>query len=229
MSQASKIVLIFQRQVWHAVLAAVLLVGVGLSQRLAGVSEGELAGVSMTAWMWWAVLVAVAHQVHVWFCWRTELHASLISRVLGRHGFFIYGTVFSILGITRVVLVFLVAIANQDTLPLPLTWTRPLAVLLMVPTVYLFYSVARYFGFQRALGRDHFDPSYRTKPFVRQGIFRFTSNGMYTFGFLLLWIPGLWFGSAAALIVALFNHLYIWVHFFCTERVDMQVIYGRNG
>ena len=48
---------------------------------------------------------------------------------------------------------------------------------------------------------------------------------MYTFGFLLIWIPGLWFASTAALFAAMFNHLYIWVHYFATERPDMQRIY----
>ena len=69
--------------------------------------------------------------------------------------------------------------------------------------------------------------SYRSSSFVRKGIFRFTRNGMYVYGFLLLWVPALWFASLAALAVALFNHLYIWVHYFATERPDMERIYGR--
>ena len=100
------------------------------------------------------------------------------------------------------------------------------AVTVAVPTVYLFYSVGRYFGFRRAFGIDHFDPAYRSMPMVRQGIFRYTSNGMYTFGFLILWIPALWFASSAALAVAAFSHLYIWVHYGCTELPDMRRIYG---
>jgi len=44
-------------------------------------------------------------------------------------------------------------------------------------------------------------------PFERRGIFRFASNGMYVFGFLQLWVLGLWWDSSAALAVALFNHL----------------------
>jgi Phospholipid methyltransferase len=58
--------------------------------------------------------------------------------------------------------------------------------------------------------------------------FRFTSNGMYVYGFLLLWVPALWWASAAALCVALFNHLYIWVHYFATERPDIDRIYTRD-
>jgi hypothetical protein len=51
---------------------------------------------------------------------------------------------------------------------------------------------------------------------------------MYVFGFCVLWVPGFWFASAAALIVALFNHLYIWVHYYSTELPDMKRIYGEN-
>ena len=36
----------------------------------------------------------------------------------------------------------------------------------------------------------------------------------------------LWFASAAGLVAAAFNHLYIWVHYFATERPDMLRIYG---
>jgi Phospholipid methyltransferase len=81
---------------------------------------------------------------------------------------------------------------------------------------------------QRAFGADHFDPSVRSLPFVRRGIFRFTSNGMYVYGFLLLWVPALWWASAAALCVTLFNHLYIWVHYFATERPDIDRIYTSD-
>lgn len=95
-----------------------------------------------------------------------------------------------------------------------------------VSALYLFYSVHRYFGFRRAFGIDHFNASYRTMPFVRQGIFRYPSNGMYVFGFLLLWTAGLWFASVAGLAAALFNHFYIWVHYFATERPDMRRMYG---
>lgn len=63
---------------------------------------------------------------------------------------------------------------------------------------------------------------------VNQGIFRFTQNGMYQYGFLLLWVPAFWFASSATLIDALFNHLYIWVHYYTTEKPDMQGIYGSK-
>jgi hypothetical protein len=63
--------------------------------------------------------------------------------------------------------------------------------------------------------------------YVEGGIFRFTNNGMYVYGLMILYLPGLLLFSKAALIVALFNHIYIWIHYYCTERPDMKVIYGE--
>jgi protein-S-isoprenylcysteine O-methyltransferase Ste14 len=66
----------------------------------------------------------------------------------------------------------------------------------------------------------------RSQPLVREGIFAWAPNAMYIFGFLLLWIPPFLFQSVTALVVAAFGHAYIWVHYFFTEKPDMQLIYG---
>ena len=87
------------------------------------------------------------------------------------------------------------------------------------------YSVAKYFSFGRAVGADHFDKSYRNKPLVRKGIFRWTRNGMYNFGIPVVWLPGLLLASKAAVLAALFSHLYIWVHYYSVELADMKRIY----
>jgi hypothetical protein len=94
--------------------------------------------------------------------------------------------------------------------------------------IYAMYSVLRYFGLKRAAGADHFDPRYRDMPFVRQGIFRFTSNGMYLYAFLLFWAIAIALNSSAALAVAAFSHAYIWVHFYSTEKPDMDFIYSSS-
>jgi hypothetical protein len=49
---------------------------------------------------------------------------------------------------------------------------------------------------------------------------------MYLFGFALLWAPAVYYSSITALFFALFSHLYIWIHYFCTEKPDMVRIYG---
>ena len=61
---------------------------------------------------------------------------------------------------------------------------------------------------------------------MKKGIFKYTDNGMYVFGLMILYLPGLLLLSKAAILAALFNHVYIWVHYYFTERPDMQEIYG---
>jgi len=131
-----------------------------------------------------------------------------------------------ILFIARPATVLGLAAANHGTLSSPMWLTGLISLLFFGLGVYLFYSVIKYFGMERALGIDHFKPDvYRDAPFVKGGIFKWTSNAMYLFGFLLLWIPGLLFLSKAALLAALFNHLYIWAHYYFTEAPDMRFIY----
>jgi protein-S-isoprenylcysteine O-methyltransferase Ste14 len=219
--------LIFEKQWLHALMLAVFLVGLAWVGRIHAVKVGQLWGVSTKAWLWLAVALAVVHQLFVWVCWRSQLYASLLTRMFGSRGFNLYAVVFAILGTARVVAVFILAISNRDTFHVDLKVLRVVALIAALLAAYLFYCVKRYFGFKRAFGIDHFDKSYRSLPFVRKGIFRFTRNGMYVFGFCLFWVPGLWLASAAALFVALFNHLYIWVHYYSTELPDMKRIYGE--
>ena len=225
-SNVSQFELIFERQWLHVLFLVGLLAGLVLASGIDGFQRGSFLGLSTMLWFWLAVGFAVVHQTTVWFCWRTQLHLSLLTRAFGDNGFTLYAVLFSILGISRVLTVFILAISNRGTFALDLTTLRILALFMAIPALYLFYSVKRYFGLKRAFGIDHFDASYRTMPFVNKGIFRFTSNGMYIFGFFLLWIPGLWCASIAGLFASLFNHLYIWVHYYSTELPDIRRIYG---
>ena len=65
-------------------------------------------------------------------------------------------------------------------------------------------------------------------PLVKEGAFKYRSNAMYAFAFLLFWAIALLTGSRAALVAALFQHAYIWVHMYCTENPDMKLIYGKS-
>jgi protein-S-isoprenylcysteine O-methyltransferase Ste14 len=218
--------LVFEHQVAHLIALVLLLAGLLLASRIEGLSAGEFLGLGTEGWIRLAVANAVVHQVFVWFCWRTELHGGLLTRHLGRRAFPVYAILFAVLILARPVLVTAVAYANRGTLAWNDTLTGILAVLCALPGVYLLYSVKRYFGFRRAFGIDHFDPAYRSAPLVRKGIFRYCRNAMYVYGFLVLWVPGLAFRSIGALFVAAFAHMYIWVHYACTEKPDMVRIYG---
>ena len=51
---------------------------------------------------------------------------------------------------------------------------------------------------------------------------------MYTIGFFIIWIPPILAASQAGLLLAAFSHLYIWVHYYTTEKPDMDRIYGKT-
>ena len=220
---------LFERQLLHLAALLLLLAVLWAASGIEGFWDGSYRGVDTTTWVLLAVAIAIAHQVFVWFCWRTQLHARLLSRLLGDAAFGSYALVFFVLIVGRGILIIDLAISNRNSLAADPWVTNALAILLAIPAAYLFYSVHRYFGLLRATGIDHFDENHQTLPLVNKGIFRFTRNGMYTFGLLVLWIPGLYWRSTAALAVALFSHLYIWVHYYCTEKPDMQHIYGGSG
>ena len=216
----------FEKQGWHIFFLALLLVGVASLAQDDTVS-GQLWGISSQAWLWIAIAVPIVHQIFVWLFWRLELHHGLITRWFGENGFPIYKIGFTILFATRPVSILLLGISNYNTITCPPVLMYAAAVLLLIPGIYTMYSVVNYFGMDRAYGIDHFDPSYRDKPFVKQGMFKYTNNAMYKFGFLILWSIALFTLSKAALLVAAFSHLYIWVHFYFTELPDIRHIYGE--
>ena len=217
-----------EKQGWHLALLVGLWLVAGAVAGGEGYQAGSLWGVSTPVWFWMSIVLPAVHQVWVVVCWRLELHGGWLSRHLGRYGFRLYAAGFAWLAFLRLSALTLLAVANEGTLAVSRPLLNTIAAVFAALVVYLMYSVTRYFTFRRALGIDHFDPSYRDKPLVHRGIFRFTSNGMYTFGLLVVWLPGLLAASKAALLSAAFSHIYIWVHYYCTERPDMRRIYGKG-
>ncbi len=182
-------------------------------------------GEPFPAAFWLAIALPVAHQIFVWLAWRLELARSATSATLGFRG---YLAVFFLLFGSRFVAILWLSWLDRGSLGLPLPAQLVGAALLALPALYAGYSVGRYFGMVRAAGADHFEPRYREMPLVKDGIFRFTHNGMYVYAFLGIWAIAFAFGSAAGLVVAAFSHAYIWVHFFATERPDMRFLYASR-
>jgi len=221
----------FERQPLHWILLGLFLAGgVGLCFARPDVLAGGWAGISTTAWLALTIAIPIVHHFYVWIIWRAELHHRWLSRRLGSEtGFRVFAVGFSVLFAGRLVLLVALALANRNTLAVGQSAVVTLAVLLALPWAYTIYSVLRYFGLRRAFGIDHFDPTMRHAPFVRQGMFRFTNNAMYGPGFLIVWLPGLLWRSEAALLAGAFNHAYIWVHYFTTELPDIRRIYGSTS
>jgi hypothetical protein len=189
--------------------------------------NGTLWGISTKKWFWIAIAVPIFHQVYVWIIWRLELYQKTFTSRYGvEKSFKLYKVGFAIFFVSRLISIFILAVSNKDSLLINPYLIYLLAVLITPLVIYLFYSVKKYFTIDRAFGIDHFYKNYN-EPYVKGGIFRFTENGMYIYGLMILYLPGLLLFSQAALVAALFNHIYIWVHYYCTERPDMKVIYEK--
>jgi hypothetical protein len=216
----------FRGQLAHALMAAALLVGACLLVDFDQLSERQMLGISAQAWFVIALVVPIVHQVYVWLAWRSQLCYGTVTNWFGRRAFVIYQTVFMVLLLARPVSLTMLAIADHDSLALSVPIRIAVCTILGLPAAYGMYSVVRYFGMARAAGKDHFDESYRSKNLVKKGIFKYTSNAMYAVVFLGVWAIAIAGASWSALVAAGFSHAYIWVHYYCTERPDMKVIYG---
>lgn len=219
---------IFQYQIWHLLLLAALLFALTtyISQN-PRILEGTTFNIPATTWFWLAIAVPIAHQIYVMLVWRFELYQRTFSQRWGiPKAFKIYTIGFSILFASRLISIILLAMSTQHSWDISPTTAYAAAAIITPFVLYLFYSVKTYFTIERAYGIDHFDPHYN-EPYVKQGIFKYTDNGMYIFGLMILYLPSLLLFSKAALLAAIFNHVYIWVHFYCTEKPDMIKIYGK--
>ena len=219
---------VFEYQLWHLFSLIVLISMIKLYLYLnADILNGSFWDISTETWFTLAILIPIVHQVYVWLVWRFELYFRIFSKRVGvKLAFNMYAVGFSFLFVSRLISIIFLSLSSQNTLAFNPIFAYILAAIITPIVIFLFYSVKMYFTVERAYGIDHFDKNYNA-PYVKKGIFKYTNNGMYVFGLMILYLPGLLLLSKAALLVALFNHIYIWVHYYCTERPDMVEIYGK--
>ena len=224
--EARSLGFLLRGQLLHAGAAAVL-AATAWALAAPALGDGTWLGISDVAWFWAVVGVSVLHQAYVWLAWRGQLGWGVFTRLFGRYDLAVHASVFGPLMLARVFLVIAVGFADPSSLLLPRWLQLALGLGLLVPSTYTLWSVARYFGFVRALGADHFRASYRTGGLVDEGAFARTPNAMYTFAMLGLWTVGFLLGSQAALVAAIFQHAFVWAHYLGTEQPDIGVIYGE--
>jgi len=220
---------VFRYQIWHLLCLVILIAVIQIFITYDGnLVNGALGGISTRTWFWIAISIPVLHQIYVWIIWRLELyHKMFTSRYGLSKAFKLFAAGFSLLFVCRLIFIIILAFSSRDSLSINSSFVYIAAGIIAPVVFYLFYSVKNYFTIERAFGIDHFDKNYN-EPYVKGGIFRYTKNGMYVFGFMILYLPGLLLFSKAALAAALFNHIYIWVHYYFTELPDMKVIYGKT-
>ncbi len=217
----------YKGQFLHLVLYILLIGGsIGLVN-WGYLGEQSLLGIRGTALFSISLFMAPLHHFYVWFFWRSELCYKNISPLFGGNGFRIYSLGFGFIAIARVLSVLLVGIVDYKTMPLNPVVFWPIVAVLSLPMLYTLYSVRKYFGYNRTVGGDHFFQKYREMPLVRKGIFRYSSNAMYKFGILVLPLVGLVCESESSFLLGMYHYLAGWAHYHCTEKPDMQLIYGK--
>lgn len=207
---------------------AVLLSAGAMSLLVLPQDAPHILGLSSTGWAKLSIALAVVHQVIVALVFRLQLHRNLISRWLGDRDMVVWRVIFLPLLVARPLSLIMAGWADTSAI----TGYRPVEILvgavLLGLSVWALHSVITYFSIPRALGGDHFRDEIAALPLVSEGVFKYTSSGMYGVAFLGLWGIALLFGSWNALVLALFQHCYIWVHMYCTESPDMRWIYSKS-
>lgn len=203
-----------------AIGACSLLRDTGLAPRILGLTS--------VGWAKLSIWLAVAHQIMVAVVFRLQLHRNLLTRLFGERDMHIWAMMFLPLLVVRPLTVMMTGWADTSNLGLNRGLELVVGTGLLAVAIWAMHSVIVHFTIPRALGGDHFRDSYAAMPLVTKGAFRFTSNAMYGVVFLGLWGIALLFGSWNALVLALFQHCYIWVHMYCTERPDMDWIYNKR-
>jgi len=207
---------------------AVLLAVVAVALAEPAVNTDAFLGLHESEWLAWSMGLAVVHQVMVWLGFRGQLGWGVFTRVFGKHDLTVWGVMFFPLLLARPLTVLGCGIADAGSLGLPSALAMVLGLGLLGVAGYTFHSVKTHFGMARASGANYFRLDVREQPFVRRGAFRWSDNAMYTFAFLGLWAIALLCRSHVALVAALFQHAFIWLHWVGTEKPDIELMYPQS-
>jgi hypothetical protein len=225
--KAKSIKYFFHRQLWHF-LSLIILVYLTWKFANPTIQNNTWLSISSNTWFWLSVGFTIVHQVIVWIVFRLQLGWATLTKIFKSYDQYVWAIIFLPLLISRPIFIVGLANSTSNTLPISKPILIIIGIILIIPALYTLWSVLKYFKIMRALGGDHFRVSYRKMPMVDKGAFKYSGNAMYSYAFLLLYSIALFNVSQPALIVAIFQHIYIWIHYYCTEKPDMDIIYGNN-
>eukprot|EP01084_Bolivina_argentea_P246364 412313_1 len=166
---------------------------------------------------------------YVMICWRTELYSRSLTNIFGSTtiAFMVYRIGFFVFGISTFISVIIIAFSSPNTIYIPEYLRYALLIFCTVSGFCVVHSVVMYFGLSRATGFDHFYVKKAQKmPLVKEGIYKYVSNAQYKLGVLHFFVPGLYFQSKNSLLAALSHYVCVWMHYYCTEKPDMEYIYS---
>lgn len=217
---------VLERQGLHALAWVVL---GALLYQVTGTSPGAdeaIAGLSVRIWVASSWILAGLSQAWMAAFWRLELHGGAVSARLGDLGFPLLRAGYAVLFPLRFLPLIPISLATAGTGSLSPT-TRITLVVASTPLIlWTVRDALVHFGLDRLSGSDHFFPEDRGGRKETRGIHRYLANAMYTVGTLALFHPGLVTGSTLGLWVAAFHYAFVWVHYWCTEAPDLEILYG---
>jgi len=213
---------VLEGQPQHLILLTLLTVGALALLR----EPPDQTGFGATGWAKLSIALAILHQLIVAVVFRLQLHRNVMTRLFGPRDMTVWAAIFLPLLAARPLTLILIGWADASQITGIRLPEILLGLALLAPAAWAMQSTLTHFTLRRALGGDHFREQIRKLPKVTGGVFDHTDNGMYGVVFLGLWAIALLFGSWNALVVALFQHAYIWVHMYCTEAPDMRRLYG---
>jgi hypothetical protein len=182
------------------------------------VGKGKIWDLTTGEWVGLSWFIAGVFQAWVAFFWRMELYGSWITNKLGKFGFILHQVGYEVLGLFRFLPLVPICISSKNTLPVSPILSITIIIIATPPILWAIYSAIVRFGFARAAGADHFYQHYRDGGFENKGMYRFVPNVMYTVALFWLYHLGLFWFSSLGLVVAACHHIFVWAHYFCTEK-----------
>ena len=108
---------IFRHQIWHLLFLLISIVFLHIFTVDSITLTGEFWDVSTKTWFWIAIAVPVIHQVYVLVIWRLELyHSTFTKRFELTKAFKMYAIGFSILFVSRLIFITILAISDKNSL-----------------------------------------------------------------------------------------------------------------
>ncbi len=221
---------IFEKQDWHFALLALLVVSVNAIMVLYPLSfTGVFWGLSTGTWLWIGVFTAILHQIYIMLIWRIQLETRWLTTNLPRLGFIAYLIDYTLMLAARTGAIILVAAANREVIFIPDSFRWVGSIILGIVFTWLTYSVTKSSSYKDLAGAVFFESKDPNHCGIQKNISAVVPGAVYIFGPLSFYIPGLVLASPASLLLALFNHIYIWIHYCYTEAPSLKRVYSSNS
>lgn len=216
---------IFEKQDWHFALLALLVVSANAIMVMYPLFfAGAYWNLSTGTWFWIGVITAIIHQVYIMLIWRIELATRWLSTNLPRLGFTAYLIDYTLMLAARAGTIIVVALANREIIYIPALFRWAGSITLGIIFTWLIYSMTKSSSYKDLAGAIFFKPQNSKNSAGQNKTSSLVSSIVYVWSPLSFYIPGLVLASPASLLLAFFNHIYILIHYYCTEAPSLKRI-----